>query len=424
MYTPRKLFTRRLLSYYRYQWKALRTLVDWVIALYVVIPAGIAAVLIYRSLWLEPPHWLTQAPELVYIVVFYLFIWSGAVDMYVEEGDMLLLYQRKRWLTRLRAWSAVYSVALLGIGTATLVALCAPALIHGAGMRAEELATLFFWLWSLKVLLAFLKQWLASMRWWLKWLLRIVFFVGGGVLLGYGLSLVIDHGFLLKGLLGAALIWAIQTTIVFVRDGSRFMEDVERHRKARQKLAGMIVGDWVKKKPVLPKKKPWLFAGSLPVYRRRRSLPYVMAETAWKRQLRDPAKLRMTLQLTGAGMAGLWLCPGPVRWLFFAGISLLALYWMRMEWRGYRDGDFLHLFSLPRAKVSAASEKAIRLMALPVMAVWALEAAWLIGLAWHGAGLLLLAVGLALWWFAAAWFAVPELNYSNDETVADKDGGN
>jgi hypothetical protein len=82
---------------------------------------------------------------------------------------------------------------------------------------------------------------------------------------------------------------------------------------------------------------------------------------------------------------------------------------MRREWQEFREGDFLRLFPLNRTEVFAASERAIRLMALPIMMIWSLEAIWLIGWSWDGLGLVLYAGALGLWWSLAQLFAVPEV---------------
>ncbi|MEM5599461.1 ABC transporter permease [Niallia circulans] len=71
----RKLFFSRLISNWHYQWKVLRSIADWTVIVYILVPLGVFCGVIYRSWWLEIPVWIHKIP---FIVPFSAFtFWHG-----------------------------------------------------------------------------------------------------------------------------------------------------------------------------------------------------------------------------------------------------------------------------------------------------------------------------------------------------------
>ncbi|MDT2246820.1 hypothetical protein P7H16_07455 [Paenibacillus larvae] len=62
MITVQQLVRRRIISNLLYQYKALRSAVDWTVALYLVIPAIAMAMYEYIRMWLFPPEWFYVLP--------------------------------------------------------------------------------------------------------------------------------------------------------------------------------------------------------------------------------------------------------------------------------------------------------------------------------------------------------------------------
>ncbi|MDT2240191.1 hypothetical protein P7H22_07315 [Paenibacillus larvae] len=63
MITVQQLVRRRIISNLLYQYKALRSAVDWTVALYLVIPAIAMAMYEYIRMWLFPPEWFYVLPS-------------------------------------------------------------------------------------------------------------------------------------------------------------------------------------------------------------------------------------------------------------------------------------------------------------------------------------------------------------------------
>src|SRR5690554_3586582 len=102
------LFWQRLRSNWKFQYSILKMVMDWVVALYIIIP-GLALFLhTYRGWWQEPPSLFYILPLESLWLIFMIICWSGILRVYVEEGDQLFLYQYTTWHRGLVVYSILY----------------------------------------------------------------------------------------------------------------------------------------------------------------------------------------------------------------------------------------------------------------------------------------------------------------------------
>lgn len=86
MITQAKLFQDRVLSYWSFQWKVFRTAVDWIVAIYFVVPALIAVGYVYSSWWLNPPEWFAMIPFSLVLTGLYILCNLGTTLSAVPEA--------------------------------------------------------------------------------------------------------------------------------------------------------------------------------------------------------------------------------------------------------------------------------------------------------------------------------------------------
>src|SRR5665648_842969 len=111
MMTVARLLLLRIVSDWKYQYQVFRTAVDWIVAIYIVIPFSYIFIDFYLSVWREVPGWLFSIPLNALIGLIVVFIWSGTVRIFLEDADQLFLLQRKEWISRIIKYSLGYSVA-------------------------------------------------------------------------------------------------------------------------------------------------------------------------------------------------------------------------------------------------------------------------------------------------------------------------
>ena len=84
-------FNKRLRHELQRKWKAIRSVTDWTVALYIIIPALIFAGIYYRSLWMKE----LSMEETIYfglgLLAFYFVTFSRGVRSFFEQADSLFL---------------------------------------------------------------------------------------------------------------------------------------------------------------------------------------------------------------------------------------------------------------------------------------------------------------------------------------------
>lgn len=121
-----QLFSRRLRQDWKYQYNIFKTIADWTVMLYILIPAAVIILVIYRSWSSEIPQWIEQIPFSLLFTLFYLFIWGGHIRTYVRDADRIFLMKNRSLHLGLKRNGIFYSYAIQLLHTAFLSFLVAP----------------------------------------------------------------------------------------------------------------------------------------------------------------------------------------------------------------------------------------------------------------------------------------------------------
>lgn len=109
----RSLFFRRWLDFYRYQFKVLHAVIDWTVALYIVLPA--LAFVIYQYVeWTNGNGLLYEWSERVewrwLYAVGILIVCTGSIHTFLLEADQVFLLQKKAIIRQMKQYALVYSL--------------------------------------------------------------------------------------------------------------------------------------------------------------------------------------------------------------------------------------------------------------------------------------------------------------------------
>ncbi|MBY8913098.1 ABC transporter permease [Bacillus sp. YC2] len=127
--TGRALFFQRLYEYWRYQWRVSRTVIDWTVALYIVLPA--AGFLVYQySEWLKGKGLLFEGAGILgwnWLYVFSaLLLCTGFIHTFLLEADQVFFMHTKHLLVQLKRYALLYSVFISCIKWSLLAVLLYP----------------------------------------------------------------------------------------------------------------------------------------------------------------------------------------------------------------------------------------------------------------------------------------------------------
>lgn len=153
----RKLFFSRLIKNWRYQWNVFRSIADWTVIIYILVPAVIFCGIIYRSWWIELPVWIHNIPFIIPFFFLSFLAWIGHIRTYLVEADKVFLVKQLNLVWRLKILSYCNSLLwqILVMGTGFLCLL--PFLLHYYLLSWQEILVLFVYFNALQSCFLLLK---------------------------------------------------------------------------------------------------------------------------------------------------------------------------------------------------------------------------------------------------------------------------
>ncbi len=365
MMTVTRLFLRRIVSDWKYQYQTLRAAVDWTVALYIVIPFAYIFIDYYLSLWRTVPGWLFSIPLNALVGIILVFIWSGTVRIFLEDADQLFLLQRKEWISRIIKYSLGYSVGSNLLATSFLLIILAPLLLFLYSFSAVEIIWLTFFIVVFKTCAGIVKQ-LVELRFkgWPQTIIRTVLFLITSVYLRESVVFLLSQSnlFYLSGLI--LLVALIRILFMRMNLQGSFYEDIFREKTAKLRLAKVMLhtsGVYVKKPT---RKRPLLFRNSNLLFKKRNPVNGLV-EMCLKSELRNDKDVKFYLQMVGTSIIAILVFPPDYGWLLWFVFSIMITNFVLLFWKEVIKDPFVCLFPwLPETKI-VAMRKAIFLMALP-----------------------------------------------------------
>ncbi|WP_113927178.1 ABC transporter permease [Bacillus sp. P14.5] len=121
-----RLFSRRYRDGFQFQYKAFKSVADWTVMLYLIIPSLVIGTMIYRSWWIDIPDWVEQVPfELFYLIPF-LYILTGYFRTCLLEADQVFLVKHQRLFLGVKKWGIFSTYAGTFLLTFAVGGLLAP----------------------------------------------------------------------------------------------------------------------------------------------------------------------------------------------------------------------------------------------------------------------------------------------------------
>lgn len=271
----RRLLWKRLLENGKYKMKSIRSVMDWTVVVYFVIPGIVIGFFVYRSWWMEVPGWIHYIPFSFLFIAFFFLLWNGYFRTYVREADSIFLLKKERLFIGLKKGGLLLSYIFEIPKTCLLALLIAPFWFQYYGFNGLQLL-FFFSLWmTLKWLIMAVSGRLdVQLRGWRSLLRNIPFWIGAGVI-WYGSFQAFGH----ENVLLIILISLFNTVFSIVLNYPRFTsihtfeQDLAIDEREKQKQTGLLLGLSMdierlpKPRPI--RKSPRLYAQSNRLFQKR-----------------------------------------------------------------------------------------------------------------------------------------------------------
>ncbi|MDQ0156590.1 ABC transporter permease [Robertmurraya andreesenii] len=330
------LFWRRMLRDWHYQFKVFRSIADWTIWLYLIIPAIAIFFFMYRSWWVEAvPGWIEWVPLSMFFVLGSLFAWSGAYRMYTDEADKVFLMKNSRLFLGMKKWGFWYSVLYQALLSILAVGLLLPFMIQHYKLSWLHALSLFLYLLGTKYFLMYVNLQLKKIEFkTIRILVTIVLFVlvciGTYHISGFWTegNIVFIIFSLLIGMLGITLYHPL------LKKNSLFELELASEREEKLKLVNAIyqVSYDIEKPKVFSRKKPWLFRNSYQLFNKRTSRNGFI-ELYLKVFIRNSSYILTYFQISSVTSVALIVVPPYwIKAIIFGGFLFMMWIWLEGSW--------------------------------------------------------------------------------------------
>ncbi|MEA4900119.1 ABC transporter permease [Desulfitobacterium sp.] len=406
MNTVKRLFRHRLIAEWAYQYSVWKTVVDWIVALYIVIPFSALFLYTYWGWWKQVPAGLNYVPLNAFIVIVLLFSWLGTIRIFVESADQIFLFQRKAWMKGLVKYSLVYYLGFNFLMACLFCFVLAPFLLLHYEFTLNSLLWFVISTFLFKASIGMLKQYIQlRFQGWKRGLITAVMLAISGVCLQLNVSLLINQPTLF--FLSFLILFIIFVLLIYRRislDGT-LLEDISLGQTAKMQFTNVLLryaGTYTKK-PITFRTRPFLFRDSNIIFKRRTS-ENALVELCLKSTLRHSANIKFYLQVIVVYALFLSIFPPIWKWAMWGVAIVFLTAVVKLYWLESVNSPYVTLFRLKTETKLAAASRSLFILALPGEALLALFVVlqtqqWLYAL-------IILPIGFWLGKFAAKQFAM------------------
>ncbi|OIU66419.1 hypothetical protein BHE18_16395 [Rossellomorea aquimaris] len=341
----------------------MKTVLDWTIVVYLVIPVMIAAPFLYADMWEHSGlYWSGRLPFTVLFVLILLVTAGGNFRTYLMEADLLYLLQKKELLVPFKRLGFLYSAAgsVIRVMAAGVIAL--PLFAGEYGLTAVEVLPLLAAVLAVKLVLMTVKKFISKGS--------VIFAVF--VLLTAGAVVMVTNA--APGLAGVFSLF-ISAAVIFYhlkqmpRSDRWFMKEIEIENREKVRYIKLILtySMEVEKEPVDQRNSPIImFRDSKRIFKGDRSKEDGLLELVVKGFLRRNY-LMLYIQMFFLTLSAVIVLPVWLKWIVFAGFVFFIQSWLKSLFQKMLESPFFAVVPYDKKLENPVWGRFRKLFAFPVI---------------------------------------------------------
>lgn len=329
------LFYTRLLREWKFQYGVIKSVADWTILLYIILPSVAIGIGIYRSWWIEVPNWILPIPVELVFLIGYVFAWIGNYRTFVAEADKVFLIKNKPLYLRMKLWSYFSTVITQTLSLLLLLCVLLPFLVVHYELKLTHILVYFFYLLHTKILLMYGKQQLRRMKQkYIRFLFLFCVFVIGSWITQLVIWAVANHSLVLLCISWVPGMVGVYLSTRKLLKLSSFDEELMIEREEKLRYVGLIYqfSYSVEKTTPVIRKNPLLFRHSKRLFKKR-TTSHAFIELFLKVFLRNYSYVFSYFQIIGVTISAMIV--SPTIWLvglFFVAFLFILRWYLDACW--------------------------------------------------------------------------------------------
>lgn len=369
MSNPLQLFLKRLTFDLLEIHKVFRVVIDWTVALYIIVPNLIISIAFYIEWWEELPSlFQTFTFNKLLILTFFTFFLND-IKSFIYSADQLFLIQNTKLLRKITLYGLIYSFIIIFFSTIISTAILLPVLVNKFNFSIESI--LWFYLYYTSSYMAFLlirkTIKIYSRSFLLKVLSSIILLTTYLSLWYFSLSSIHVKIFVIVILF--MIIFILSKMILFSR--KQFLKLLDLNEIIRNKWTRIILwrGGHAKLLNSRQTYKPWILKSSKLLFKHK-SVYNILTDAFIKSFIRDKNTILSFLQLFILLIVALLLLSNFWARFIIWGYAIYAITGaLKNSWFAFRYSSFINMFQWEYNDLIKSFNKSIYVLAYPFVII-------------------------------------------------------
>jgi len=357
----RQIFINRLIEEWKFNFRVVRSVIDWTICLYLIIPALIIFTMFYIESWDHIHHyWVEDIPFWVVIAILLFISFGGNIRSYLYEADLLHLIQEKKIVSSLKRFALLTSLIKSMFGTAIFIFIASPVLMVIYHLKISEVFILGLSIFASKLWMLTIKKIIVS-----KLYRRIALCISYALfvcVIGVTTSLIYGTVAMILSFVLLFYHWRIVT-----QKNDLFLREIEIENEERTKHIKLIYNfsAEIEKETVLIRKKPMLlFRNSSRLFQQRTEVNGLL-ELLIKTFIRNRQYVFSYYQILVVCCVAIFLFPIWLKWGMFIAYFFFIHFWLDRLFVKLMKHPFFSVVKINEDVKFAVSQKFQHWVSLP-----------------------------------------------------------
>ena len=345
MLTRSQLFGVRLKQHYIRYYRAIKSICDWTVWLYLLVPALAIFIGFYREWWGEIPSWAVTIPwDIISLVVITLIISTSKIIIFVENADQVILLQKPNWLLSLKRWGLLYCWLVLQLIVVTVLFILLPFLVLVSQWTTGQIGNLLAYMAISSVIPLIMNQRLQiTAAWWKKWPLQALIYIVNIMIIVVPLFLYLEYNFSYWVSIIVYSFFALLIIRKYVISPLNFQQHLSASNESKLQFTKMILSQSVELTSTSKRKTPIFFRNSQRLTRRN-NVESIVGELYMKSLLRDFGRLKVWLMFLSVSCFALTQVPGNGPFFVIILLGYIAFNLFNLQWEQWCKHDFVAIY--------------------------------------------------------------------------------
>ncbi|WP_340084259.1 ABC transporter permease [Siminovitchia sp. FSL H7-0308] len=360
-----QLFLQRLKLDLLNLYKVYRVIVDWTIALYIIIPGLVIGIAFYMEWWSELPYVLQTLTFNKLLIITFLTFFLNDIKIFIYSTDQLFLIQNIKLLKKITLYGLIYSLFVTFLTSIIIFIILLPILVNKFHLTIQFIIYFYFYYLSSNVLFLIIRKKIKIYC--ESFLFYILFYILSLTLYFILWDYFLSSFYIMISVISIYIIFTIIFSKKILFSGVKFTKLVSLDEIIRNKWIRLVLwqGGHTKLLNSQGTYRPWILKSSKLIFKQR-TVPNILTDAFIKTFLRDKSSILTFFQLMVLFITALFLVSNFwTRFIIWGFAIYMILDIFKNNWLAFRFSSFISMFRWDYNDLIISLKKSMYILSFP-----------------------------------------------------------